>query len=186
MSLPFNAAGVNIGVDDFGAVLVSQNSVGPQKRYITRYLRKAGGSADATEDYSGGGLGLTKFYLAPGPGEVFRIARLLVFVEDAKIIAADYGNISGGLTVGVKLAVEDWGGTVLNDLMDGGTVKNSAGWAKYCFDADAKAWGVGNEFLPVRWTFTKAGVYLRLSGDEPSALVITLNDDLTGLVFVTV
>ena len=181
MSLPFNAAGVNISVDDYGAVLVAQRSEGPQPEYLCRHLREIGGSADANLDYSGGGLGLTKFYLAPAPGEVYRIARMLVFVEDTKIIAAQYGNISGGLAVGVKLTVEDSIGTVLNDFMDGGAVNNSAEWAEYCYDAELKAWGTGNEFLTVRWTFTKGGVYIRLVGDDDERLVITLNDDLTGL-----
>jgi len=180
MSLPFNAAGVNISVDDYGAVLVAQRSEGPQPEYICRHLREIGGSADANLDYSGGGLGLTKFYIAPAPGEVYRIARMLVFVEDTKIIAAQYGN-AGALAVGVKLAVEDSIGTVLNDLMDNGTVNNSAEWAEYCYDAEVKAWGAGNEFLTVRWTFTKGGVYIRLVGDDDERLVITLNDDLTGL-----
>jgi hypothetical protein len=181
MSLPFNAAGVNIAVDDYGAVLVAQRSEGPQSEYFCRHLREIGGSPDAVLDYSGGGLGLTKFFLAPALGEIYRVARLLVFIEDTKIIADQYGNISGGLAVGVKLTVENSIGGVLNDLMDGETVQTSAGWAKYCFDADLKAWGVGNEFLPVRWTFTKGGVYLRLVGDDDERLVITVNDDLTGL-----
>jgi hypothetical protein len=179
MSLPFNARGVNIAVDDFGSVSVSERNVGPQKTYISRHLRNSLGSDSVTGNYS---VTPEKFYIAPGPGEVYRIARMLVFLEDSKINADDYGAIAGGLTNGMKLTVEDSVGTVLLDLMDGGTVNSSAEWAEYCFDAEHKAWGVGSEFLTVRWTFTKGGVYIRLVGDDDERLVITGQDNLTGLV----
>lgn len=180
MTLPFNAKGVNIAVDDYGALSVSQSLVGPQPTYLSRHLRDSLGNDNVNGDYSGAGL--EKFYIAPGPGEIYRIARMLVIVEDTAIVANYYGNIIGGLTNGIKLRVEDSLGTVLNDLMDGGAVNSSAEWAEYCFDAEVKAWGPGNEFLTVRWTFTRAGVYIRLSGDNDERLVITVNDDLTGLV----
>jgi hypothetical protein len=42
--------------------------------------------------------------------------------------------------------------------------------------------GSGNNFAVVRWTFERAGQPLRLYGDNSDVLVMTVNDDLTGLV----
>jgi len=103
---------------------------------------------------------------------------MLVFVEDSKINAAQYGTQT--VANGVRLYVANDQGE-LNDLMDGGAITTSAEWAEYCFDANSKAWGAGNEFLTVRWTFTKAGVPIRLDGNKRERLAILIQDDLTGL-----
>ena len=171
--------GRSANVSETGALSVSAfGGSGPVATYKTLHLRNATGSADVVLDYT---LTPTEFFVRPPPGEVWRIARMLVFIEDTKINADDYGAIAGGISPGMELYVADDNG-VINHLTDGGEINTNAEWAEYCYDADAKSWGVGNEFLVVRWTFTKAGVPLRLIGDKRERLAILAQDDLTGLI----
>jgi hypothetical protein len=163
-------------VNERGLLSVSTTGYGPVPKYLTRHLRNSAGSEDANVN---GSVTPVEFFVRPPPEEIWRIARMLVFVEDTKIIAAQYGN-AGLLTNGVKLYIANDQYT-LNDLLDGGTVNSNAEWAEYCFDAEAKIWGSGNEFLTVRWTFTKAGVPLRLEGSKRERLAVLIQDDLTGL-----
>ena len=55
-------------------------------------------------------------------------------------------------------------------------------WAKFCYDVDHENFGLGNEFLNVRWTFSKSGTYIQLNGENNDKLEIVVNDDLSGLV----
>lgn len=166
-------------VTDSGALLVSAfGGAGEVREYLCRHLRNAAGSGQTAID---GSVTPVEFFIRPPGDEIWRIARMVVFIEDSKINADDYGAIVGGLTNGVELYVADDNG-IINHLMDNGAVNSSAEWAEYCYDADAKFWGVGNEFLTVRWTFTKAGVPIRLDGSKRQRLAILIQDDLTGLI----
>jgi hypothetical protein len=122
-----------------------------------------------------------RFYLEAQAGEVLRLARLLVHIEDATgFDAADYGNLGGALSVGVTIQVIDTdGSTVLIDLTDGQPVTSNADWGKFCYDTAYVAFGTGNDFVQARWTFAKSGMPLRLSAGQQ--LVVTLNDDFDGL-----
>ena len=164
-------------VSESGALAVSAfGGSGQVPAYRTRHLRDEAGSAGANVN---GAITPVEFFVRPPPGEFWRISRMIVFIEDTKIIAAQYGN-QGLIPNGVRLYVANDHGE-LNDLMDGGSINTSAEWAEYCFDADVKTWGVGNEFMPVRWTFTKAGVPIRLDGSKRERLAILIQDDLSGL-----
>lgn len=178
-SLVDRASGITAKVTGSGALLVSAfGGAGEVREYLCRHLRNAAGSDSVTGNYAGNP---TEFFVRPPAGEVWRISRLLVIVEDSKINADDYGAIAGGISPGMELYVADDNG-IINHLMDNGDISSNAEWAEYCYDADAKFWGVGNEFLVVRWTFTKAGVPLRLRGSHRERLAILAQADLTGLV----
>jgi len=162
-------------------LVVTQDKDGPVKTYLVQHLTStgvSGGTDDATGDYSGG---QEIFYIQPPAGTVYRIARLLVFVRDSKVNADDYGAITSGLSTGIGVRTQDDSGTLI-DLVDGDKVQTSAEWAHHCYDATALAWGAGNEFLTVRWTFAKSGTVLRLDGDQNERLEVTLDDDMTGLL----
>lgn len=167
-------------VTEAGALQVSAfGGSGPVATYRTRHLRDTAGSSDAAID---GSVTPVEFFTRPPPGEVWRIARLLVTFEASSISAAYYGPVGVGiLTNGIRLYIADDDREV-NDLLDGDTIKKSAEWVEYCFDAEVKAWGAGNDFLTARWTFTKAGVPLRLNGNRRERFVALIQDDLTGLV----
>lgn len=172
--------GKSARVSEEGALSVSAfGGSGPVAEYRTRHLRNAAGSAEAAVD---GSVTPVEFYVRPVAGEVWRIARMLVFLEASSIAAGSYGPVPvGSLSNGIRVYLAN-SDVETNDLLDVHTIHTSAGWAEYCHDAQVKAWGAGNEFLTVRWTFTKAGVPLRLDGNKQERLVVLVQDDLTGLV----
>lgn len=161
---------------------VSNYSAGTQKTIFSRYLDANGngtGNKDFSADYSSAA---EIAYIQPGASEVFRVARMIVGIEDTSgFSAAEYGNLGGGLTNGVTVRKQSDGGTLI-DLTDGLPVKTNASWGMLCYDVDLKTWGVGDELLVVRWTFAKAGQYLRLDGSNNERLEVVLNDDFSGLV----
>jgi hypothetical protein len=166
-------------VSDAGALVVSSfGGSGEVAEYRTRHLRTEAGVAEAAVD---GSVTAVEFFVRPPPGEIWRVARLMVFLEASSIAAGAYGPVPvGALANGVRVyTANDFG--ELNDLLDIHTITTSAGWAEYCHDAQVKSWGAGNEFLTVRWTFTKAGVPIRLRGDNRERLDVLVQDDLTGL-----
>jgi len=149
---------------------------------ISRFLDANGdgsGGKSFTADYSSA-QGIA--FIQPAASEVMILERMLVTIEDTTgFAAADYGNITDGLTNGIQVRVQDDSGTVA-DLTDGVPITTNANWATFCYDADLKTWGNGNEFIMVRWTFGKSGVPVRLSGNKNARLEVLFDDDLRGLV----
>lgn len=148
---------------------------------FTRFFTAAGdgtGSTSFTGNYS---ATETRFRMQAQEGESIEVHRLLVFVEDSKINADDYGAIAAGLTNGIALDIRT-GSTIAADLTAGHPVQTSADWGRFCYDVDSKAWGAGNEFLVARWTFERHGEPIVLRGSTFDRLVISCKDNLTGLV----
>lgn len=178
----FGEDGTAVDVSAANPLPVAQSGNGPVNLGFSRFLDTNGdgtGTKNANGNYSGA---TGTFYLAPPAGVIYRVERMLVTVEDtAGFSAAEYGNLGALLTNGIQVRVHN-GTSTVQDLTDGIPVKGNAGWARFCYDADLKAWGVGNEILVARWTFSKMGAPLRLDGDATEALEVLLDDDLTGLV----
>lgn len=122
-----------------------------------------------------------KFTIAPPAGECWYVARVLVYIRDTGAFDADkYGN-NITLTNGIALKTYR-NGVEQNNLTNSQTVKANSHWGKYCYDTFLSTYGVGDQSLSARWTFTKAGVYIRLDGDENDSIEVELNDDFSGLV----
>ena len=149
---------------------------------ISRFLDTNGdgsGTKNANGDYSGTGLGEEIFWFDP-ESQYVDIARMIVTLEDTSgFQAQEYGNLGGALTNGIQARIQDDTGTIV-DLTDSETIKTNAGWTAFCYDADVKTWGAGNELLTVRWTFSKSGQFIKLHGDQRFEIV--LNDDFSGLI----
>lgn len=123
------------------------------------------------------------FYAGPTEN-MWAIARMLVIIEDnTGINAAEYGGIST-LANGVTVKVHEGGvtGPVLHDLLDGDTITSNMSWAEHSYDATPATFGAGNNFFLIRWTFSRAGTPIILNSFRNEVLVVTINDDLTGLV----
>jgi hypothetical protein len=165
--------------DDGAGHVLHRNSGG---LILNRYLSANGdgtGNKNFVGDYSAA-QGVA--YIQPGADETFYLARMIVLIQDGVGFAAvKYGAINGGLTNGVQVRVQDDSGTIV-DFTNGVPIVNNASWAGFCYDADVKAWGVGDEFLPVRWTFQKSGVPIKLDGSKGARLEVLFDDDLTDLV----
>jgi hypothetical protein len=136
-----------------------------------------------TLDYSDApGIGATDYVIEPPEDEVWDVHRLLVMIEDAGAFdAAKYGNAID-LTNGITLQIENAAGVINQIIPTYHPVKANADWGEWCYDVDVKSWGTGNEVMLVRWTFAKGGTTIKLSGKRGEKLVVTLNDDFTGLV----
>ena len=144
-------------------------------------------------DTNGDGSGTTNFngdyssaqeiaYIQPGATETIYLSRMLVTIEDTSgFSAADYGNITSGLSNGVQVRVQDEDGTAV-DLTAGSPITSNAEWGTFCYDVALKTWSTGNEFLLVRWTFEKSGTPIKLDGRKSARLEVLLDDDLQGLV----
>lgn len=162
-------------------VAVSAN--GQQNMLLYRYLDTVGngsGTKNANGDYSGG---VTTFALAPPAATIYRVARMIVSIGDEKEMRADgYGAIVAALTNGIQVRIHNGSDTVL-DLTDGVPIKTNTQWGAACYDVEPKTFGAGpNGLLVVRWTFTKAGQFLRLDGTANEELQVVLNDNLTALI----
>lgn len=120
--------------------------------------------------------------IAPPAGSIYRLARLIICIEDGQgFRAGHYGSLGAALANGITVRTHD-GDNVLVPLDGSLPVKTNAQWGSLCYDVDLKEWGAGNELLLVRWTFRRAGQYLRLDGDANEELQVLFSDDLTGLV----
>jgi len=118
-----------------------------------------------------------KFYLEAQAGEILRVESLLFHVEDAAVVAAEYGGTGGALTNGISVQMVDSAGVVYQDLTDGDTIKTNSDLGKFCYDTKVVDFGAGNDFFQARWDFASP---IRLKVGEQ--LVVTVNDDLSGLV----
>lgn len=157
-----------------------------QTNLLYRFLSDDGtttGAKDATGNYSGAA---EEFYVEPGPGEVFHIARLIVSIEDGAAFAvSEYGNMGVTLTNGVKVEVRSGSHaapTTVLDLMDGLAVTSNGEWGCHNFDVSNLDWGAGNQMLLARWTFSATDGELRIDGDAGERLSVILEDDLSALI----
>jgi len=149
--------------------------------HISQFLDTVGdgsGTTSAIGDYSSvPGV----FKISPAAGEVFSIARMLVYIEDAGTISADeYGNLAA-LTNGVK--VSGFRDSVEQVALTGQVnIKTNSQWGRICYDSNPLTYGNGNNIIVARWTFSKSGRPIILQGDELDDLRVTLTDNLTGLI----
>ena len=153
-------------------------------RPCSKHLATSTGGVNAIGDYS---TAAVTFALTPSTGEVYRVARMLIFVHSTDIVAGGYGSISTGLPTGMTVKVVS-GATsstnVIEDMLDGVTIQYTADWAEFCFDVARKAWGTStnDEFMTASWTFEKSGNPLWLRGDADERLEIVINDSCTALI----
>ena len=155
---------------------------GQQEILLARLLDTNGdgtGTKSAVGDYSTP----EDFYIQPEAGEYFRIQRLIISIEDGTGIKAElYGGLAA-LANGITLKHIDDSGTLV-DFTDGVPVKTNAHWGRFAFDVDVKDWGITptNELLVARFSFSKFGQALRLDGSKGGKLVVTLSDNMTGII----
>ncbi len=156
--------------------------IGFQRRVDSMYADTVGdgsGTFEAVGNYAGASV---DFKFSPPAGSIFRVARLIVFVEDAG--AMDSGFYGNGLVLanGIKFYIERNSSKEFPTTTNQAPVKTNGDLAALCHDLEYRAWGAGNTFLTARWTYTKFGQYIRLIGDSGDSIGVILNDDFTGLV----
>lgn len=158
----------------------------PRSKIISEFLTLNGAGTTASILPANDTLA-TWSWVCPA-GKKVEIQRIIPSVEDSgNFDAEDYGALGSALTNGMTLSVM---GTVngqadqrLYYLTDEAKpIKTNFDWGAYCYDANVKAWGVGNNFLVARWTFAKSGQPVYLDGDRSERLVLEVSDTLSGLV----
>lgn len=113
-------------------IITSNTSAGTQKKLLSRYLDDNGdgtGSKNANGNYSGAE---EIFYCQPAAGEVFRISRMVVMIEDGSGFRAErYGSINGALGNGITIRSADNSSSgVIVDFTDGTPIKTNAQWGR--------------------------------------------------------
>ena len=123
-------------------------------------------------------------WTGPPSGEIWDIYRILVNIRDSGSVNNDTFGALSALSNGCLLSVRRGGptGTVTIDLLDGHTIKNNGDWSHYCYDMNISSISAGDKQVTARWTFTKGGKPIRLTGGLNEKLVIQTQDDTTGLV----
>lgn len=154
------------------------NSSGSQKELLFMRLDTNGdgtGTQDMAVDAS---LSPIKYFIKPPAGEVWRVARWMLYVQDTK--GFDVGLWGNGvvLTNGIVPKIKQNG---VERNMTPMAIKSSGNIAEMAYDMTLHTFGSADDILVARWTFTKAGQYLRLDGDLGDELQVIINDDLTGL-----
>jgi hypothetical protein len=128
-----------------------------------------------------GASSATESYIIEAAGQGLDLARMIVTIEDAAVAADDYGGIASGLDNGIEVRHEDSSGNVLENItMPAVPVVKNVDWAAYCYDGEPRTFGAGNNYFQARWTFTKAGLPLRMAAGDIIRIII--RDGLTGLV----
>jgi hypothetical protein len=154
-------------------------------KIISRFLDTAGdgsGTKNANGNYASAA---EEFLITPDSGEQWWITRMIVSITDtAGMLQNEYGNLGAALTNGIAVDVQDDSGVLYSLTDEDVPVKTNAQWGAYCFDVALFSWGTSptNEELVVRWTFAKSGKPVQLRSWQGEKLVVTLNDDLTGLL----
>lgn len=184
VKLIHGADGTNDG-DVAGAnpLPVSTASSGTQRLPLFRYL-DLNGDGTGTKSASSVHESPTDniFYIQPPAGKIYRLARMIVYIEGAgSFDSGRYGNSGTPLAEGIVVRIQDDSGTIL-DMTNGLPVKTNSQWGRLCHDVEHRSFGSGNESLTVRWAFTKTGQYIRLDGDANERLEVFLDDDFSNLV----
>ena len=125
--------------------------------------------------------GVTECFLISADAGRIDMARMMVTIQDgAGFSVGDYGAIAGGLANGIRIYWQDSSGALVRELTDSvHPVKSNVDWAAYCYDGAAQTFGSGEDYYQARWTFTKAGLPLRM--EKGDRLCVTLHDTLTAL-----
>lgn len=123
----------------------------------------------------------TKFYIKPPVNQDYDLYRMIIHIADVGAFdAGKYGN-NIELTNGIKVRISNASGVVL-DLLDGLTVLTNVDWAGICYDARVSEFGLGDNYLHIRWTFAKSGQPLKINGENGEWLEVLLNDSFVDLV----
>lgn len=145
-----------------------------------------GGDADATGNYSGGGLGETKFFVEPGPTETFELYSFnLIMTTATAYEAGEYGD-GAALATGISLTLEGEPGDddkLLHDLLGGGAITTNAAWG-VVLNIDSV---IQSPNSPALMTGTdnfvaSIGAPVRIVGALNQRFVVTLNDDMTSIL----
>ena len=142
----------------------------PYNNFINVFLENSG-SIQATGNYSGA---VTDFTYTATTSPTY-ISRMIILISASGGFTPDeYGDLSA-LTNGVKTFVERNG--TREYLHPQFPITTNKDWAGLCFDTSRESWNGGDDILRIRWTFSKAGAFIRLNKDD--LIGVELNDNFS-------
>ncbi len=148
------------------------------ENWVSSFLTD-GSTIHAIGNYADAGLGLTQFKFAPT--RKVAVHRMIAYIQDTgNFSVSTYGN---GITLanGLRLLVRKADDSLIQAI-DGGTpIQANADWSSLCYDINYHSFGVGDNALAVRWTFSRAGAPILIDGTLGEYLVMELNDDFSSL-----
>ena len=145
---------------------------------LNRILDTDGDGTGSTNQAVDGSVTPVTFKVAPAAGETILISRVMFYIEDTGNFDADEWGNGITLTNGVQMKRKKNGVTT----SFGAACKTTGDLAGMMYDINHFAFGIGNEIVCGRLTFTKFGQFMRLSGNAGDEFQIVIQDDLTGLV----
>lgn len=122
------------------------------------------------------------YFVEPVPGESWHITRMLMAMAHSS--AGDLGKFGdlASLTNGVIIRVRTDGEyRTFTNWKNAGDMKGDM----YDIAFDARSGGGGDYGTSGRWTFAKSGMTVKLNGDTNDQLQVLIQDDITGLGFLT-
>lgn len=146
-----------------------------------KFLDTVGDGSGSTSANVNGAITPVVFKMQPAAGEIHQLHRLIIHYRDTGVFDAEkYGNgivVTNGVLVQILKKADD---SVILDLTGGLPITVNAHWARLSYDVRIDAYGIGDEYLTARWTFSRSGGPISVSDDEYFA--VTLRDDFTGLI----
>ena len=150
----------------------------PIYKFLT--LDNDGSTIEATGNYA---LAAESFYIQPPAGEIWRINRMIIYLQDNGNLGQDGYGSGSALTNGISVQHStDNGLTILTDLTDSQTIKINPHWSRVNYDVNIYNYTGGDGTLGSRWTFANNGYPIRLVGDNNDRFQVIVNDDLSGLL----
>ena len=145
---------------------------------VSRFLDTVGDGTGSVDGNVNGSVTPVVLKAVASGGKLI-VNRLIIHITDTGAFdASKYGNnitLTNGITVKHMRGVE-----VVYDATCQIPVKANGDWSAHCYDVTSLSFGVGDDMLTVRWTFTKDGLPIVLNDGD--SFEVTINDDLTGLV----
>lgn len=144
--------------------------------FFQAFQNSAGNSVEMNVN---GSVTPQEFSVTVPAGQTLVANRINLHILDGGMRASFFGGLAT-LTNGVNIKIVDEEGNTDKDFTTnfGNIKQNSDFFMLAGVDGVIEA-SLGDDVLPVRWTISKAGRSVNLKGG--SKVIITVNDDLTGL-----
>lgn len=141
------------------------------------FLRKSTDSTryNAIEDYSGAAV---RYILAPAAGQLYRVKKLIITIQDDDGDYNKYGNLST-LSNGVQLVKETSDGTLIQALLGGVAIKKAEDWDRVADEVRERQDGSDAIRSTVFEIVFETPVLLR--ADDSERLAVILNDNFSTL-----
>lgn len=163
--------GVNVENDITVGSLVDEPYKG---KYFSEKLTY-NNSPDMNVDGSGSGNS-KEFTAGPPSGKKWYVARMILTMEDENINHTKFGGLALPLDNGIDIKITENGD---ERTIASGLIKTNHEFYQLCYDVTIKS--ATTDILAMRWTFTKAGTFLRFKNSLNDNFSITINDDISSI-----